>query len=158
MFEGESLRDLTGQRFGRLTVLYRDETVKNRHAHWVCECDCGAVKTIRSDSLLAQKKGQNTRSCGCLARDERAARARSGEFTHRSHGCAPHNSKRPAEYRAWIKARETYDDVTADFVQFYHAIGPKPESPKTKLCRLPDGAFTWKPRQNSTRQQIEIQG
>ena len=40
-----ALIDLTGQKFGRLTVLYRDlkaESLrKDRHAIWKCECECG---------------------------------------------------------------------------------------------------------------------
>ena len=40
--------NLTGQRFGRLTVIKRDEDrvdKRGRHtAMWVCKCECGTVK------------------------------------------------------------------------------------------------------------------
>lgn len=55
------LIDLTGQRFGRLTVLERAEN-KRGHAAWLCRCDCGRSIVVQSDSL----KSGNTRSCGCL--------------------------------------------------------------------------------------------
>lgn len=38
------LIDLTGQRFGRLTVIERAENSPNGAAKWVCRCDCGIVK------------------------------------------------------------------------------------------------------------------
>ncbi len=35
-------KDLTGQKFGRLTVLYRTEN-KSKMTRWVCECECGDI-------------------------------------------------------------------------------------------------------------------
>lgn len=55
------LKDLTGQRFGRLTVLYREGSL-NGHAAWMCECDCGKKKVIRSCDMV---NGKST-SCGCF--------------------------------------------------------------------------------------------
>lgn len=65
--------DLTGQKFGRLTVIGRDierdkELVENGHsgnAHWLCRCDCGNPK-LSSVVGYGLKKG-TTKSCGCLA-------------------------------------------------------------------------------------------
>ena len=54
-------RDLTGQKFGKLTVLYRDFPYKNP-TKWVCECECGNIKSIRGTALT----GHLTSSCGCL--------------------------------------------------------------------------------------------
>lgn len=63
------MKDLTGQRFGRLTVLYMDEdkvTPSGYRVHmWRCICDCGTEKTVRGKSLT----GGVTRSCGCLAKE-----------------------------------------------------------------------------------------
>jgi len=56
-----SLIDLTGQRFGRLTVTTRSPGGV-RHAEWKVTCDCGATKTVRGDHL----RGGRVRSCGCL--------------------------------------------------------------------------------------------
>ena len=33
--------DLTGKRFGRLTVISRAEKDKFGHPRWLCRCDCG---------------------------------------------------------------------------------------------------------------------
>lgn len=56
------LIDLTGQRFGRLTVIERVGTSKNGNALWDCKCDCGNTAVVRGASL----KNGITRSCGCL--------------------------------------------------------------------------------------------
>ena len=54
-------KDLTGQRFGRLTVLQKtDERISNRVV-WLCRCDCGKTVKVTSSHLL---RGQTT-SCGC---------------------------------------------------------------------------------------------
>ena len=55
--------DLTGKKFGRLTVIGRAyPNDKYNHANWLCKCDCGTEKVIKGDSLT---RG-NTKSCGCL--------------------------------------------------------------------------------------------
>lgn len=60
------LIDLTGQRFGRLTVLERDKNVSStKGAYWICQCDCGNKKSISSGSL---RQGL-TKSCGCLNKE-----------------------------------------------------------------------------------------
>ena len=61
--------DLTGQRFGRLTVIRYDHS-EHDGAHWLCKCDCGKEKVAAGYSLRSGK----TRSCGCLNSD--ASRAK----------------------------------------------------------------------------------
>lgn len=54
--------DLTGKRFGKLTVMERDGINKHRQALWKCACSCGNEITVSTSSL----KSGNTKSCGCL--------------------------------------------------------------------------------------------
>ena len=65
--------DLTGHKFGRLTVLWQ---FKGRYHHhdtlWDCKCECGVVTTKRASSL---KRGM-AKSCGCLAKEITSQRAR----------------------------------------------------------------------------------
>ena len=57
------LIDLTGQKFGKLLVISKDITKKtNSGSYWVCKCDCGKIKSIKSSSL---RRGE-IQSCGCL--------------------------------------------------------------------------------------------
>ena len=52
--------DLTGRRFGKLTVL--ELVSKNKHgSHWLCRCDCGNTIVVYKGNL---KRGATT-SCGC---------------------------------------------------------------------------------------------
>lgn len=56
------LIDLTGQKFGRWTVLYQTiPSPKKGVAFWHCVCECGNEKDVRSVSL---RNGDST-SCGC---------------------------------------------------------------------------------------------
>lgn len=55
-------QDLTGQVFGRLTVIRRGDN-KGPNPAWICACQCGKETGLVLGSNL--KKGM-TRSCGCL--------------------------------------------------------------------------------------------
>ena len=58
--------DLTGQKFGRLTVIRKAENPSEAHIKWLCECECGNFITTRGSNL---RRGI-TRSCGCLVSDK----------------------------------------------------------------------------------------
>src|SRR5258707_13672669 len=57
------LRDLVGQRFGKLTVLARAGNGRRGHARWLCECDCNNRTIVRGADL------GRTRSCGCFHKE-----------------------------------------------------------------------------------------
>ena len=52
--------DITGQRFGRLTVIQR-QPADGGSAKWQCLCDCGKTVVVRSYDI---RRGHTT-SCGC---------------------------------------------------------------------------------------------
>lgn len=55
-------KDLTGQKFGMLTVIKRIEN-KNGKVCWLCQCDCGKTKEVKAINLTSK----HTQSCGvCL--------------------------------------------------------------------------------------------
>lgn len=58
--------DLTGQRFGRLTVV-SFAGIKNKGAMWDCVCDCGNHTVVAGSNL--RKKKKPTVSCGCYGRE-----------------------------------------------------------------------------------------
>lgn len=83
------LNDLTGQRFGRLTVLERGEDyiappnfttgIRGRSPRWVCQCDCGNRVSVIAQSLTIGR----TKSCGCLRIEKlRERRRRNHEGTN----------------------------------------------------------------------------
>lgn len=57
--------DLTGQKFGRLTVLARVWRVNTSAAYWLCRCDCGTLRVVYGTNLT---KGLS-KSCGCLQKE-----------------------------------------------------------------------------------------
>lgn len=56
-------KDLSGQRFGKLTVIERaKEKEKNNRVVFKCLCDCGTICYVQSNNL----KNGHTQSCGCI--------------------------------------------------------------------------------------------
>ena len=84
--------DLQGRRFGRLIVLYRDMTghSNDRHTYWVCRCDCGRLKTVRSDGL----RSGLVVSCGCYHAE---VSSKIGSYINLKHGMS--NSRL---YKIWV--------------------------------------------------------
>ena len=64
--------DLTGRRFGRLTVISRAGSDKQGNAMWLCRCDCGTEKVVCGYHL----RSGVIRSCGCLMREAASQRVR----------------------------------------------------------------------------------
>lgn len=87
---------MKGLRFQRLLVVDRSAVkAKSRKIYWVCRCDCGEEKVVRSDHLLSGK----IRSCGCL-RGEISAQQLYGNNLKETHRNARRNEMTP-EYQAW---------------------------------------------------------
>ena len=70
--------NITGQRFGRLTVIERAPSVRPGRSRWLCLCDCGNKKSILLDTLRAGR----ARSCGCLQRESRFKAAGEAAFNN----------------------------------------------------------------------------
>jgi hypothetical protein len=62
------VEDLTGQKFGRWTVISIQRIVKNNHSRvfWLCRCDCGNEKVVAARTL----KSNQSLSCGCLKKEK----------------------------------------------------------------------------------------
>lgn len=59
------LIDLTGQKIGKLTVLEKT-TPRKRHVYWKCQCDCGNIIEVSSESL----RRQSIKDCGCVKKEQ----------------------------------------------------------------------------------------
>lgn len=138
--------DLTGQRFGRLVVLSHSHAERFRTKsgnastiqHWVCECDCGSIKTYRQSNLLHRHANP---SCGCLKDELSRQRVTHGQSRRGSHSKA---------YRTWAnmiqrcanpkgKKNKAYKDIDVDtswvaFENFYRDMGDPP-SPRHSIER-----------------------
>ena len=54
--------DLTGQKFGRLTVIKTVGKTKSGGYRWLCQCDCSHYVSVDGYDL----RTGHTKSCGCL--------------------------------------------------------------------------------------------
>ena|SRR5665647_690274 len=61
------LKDITGQRFGKLVAIKYTGKIKNHSAVWECKCDCGNICEVKANALLSGA----IRSCGCLRSESR---------------------------------------------------------------------------------------
>lgn len=166
------LADLSGRRFGRLTVLGRSDRNDGR---WVARCDCGAETRVPRTRL----ETGGTRSCGCLARDE----AGLAKLTHGASRDVDPARRRLYGIWAAIKRRCTNPRVQEyrlyggrgitvcdrwlrDFAAFEADMGPRP-SPKHTVDRVDvNGPYspencrwaTWKVQQRNRRNNILVDG
>lgn len=60
-----TMHDLTGQKFGMLTVLYATDEKRWGNVVWVCQCDCGNIVKFPANYLKSSKYKHD---CGCVKR------------------------------------------------------------------------------------------
>lgn len=101
------LIDLTGQRFGRLTVLSRNGVAKDGGIIWTCKCGCGQIVSVKSGNL----RSGHSNSCGCLMR-ERISETQSIHL---------HSHKRL--YNVWTSMKERCYNPNSTFFKDYGGRG-----------------------------------
>lgn len=145
-----AMKDIAGQRFGRLFVVERVASTADGRTQWRCRCECGG-ETVQPGVVL--RKGL-VRSCGCLRRE---TTKRMGQATFK-HGHAVletpeyrtlkgaigrcHNPKDRGYHRYGGRGIVVCDEWRHDFAQFLADMGPKP-SPRHSLDRINnDGPYS----------------
>ena len=134
------LVDITGVRFGRITVVERSERKSANHRLWRCRCDCGRETYVQGPML---KTGRTT-SCGCakgrLVSDKVTAHGHA-----RGQGTPEYRSLRSAITRCHNKNAANWnryggrgitvcDEWRRDFSLFLAEVGPRPAG--TTLDRI----------------------
>jgi hypothetical protein len=109
--------DLTGQRFGRLTVLKRIQLQKS--TRWLCQCDCGDTLDVAHGNL----RSGCSQSCGCLRSDLSRARLYS------------HGYRRKPEYAIWIAMRDRCKNKKNAAYAYYGGRG-------IRVCESWDNGFS----------------
>lgn len=107
-----------GKRVGRLTLIEKRRIpLKDGHTQgaWLCHCDCGAEKVIRTYAL-GLKKGK-TQSCGCYQRELTSKRSSSCD------GDSREDSKYFRLYTAWCNMKARCYSKNNDDYQNYGARG-----------------------------------
>ena len=154
-----------GQVYGRLTVVRRAGSDKNKKALWLCQCECGSSVVAIGQSLQTG----NTQSCGCYRREHagKVGEARTHGLTH------------TPEYYAWKAARQRTTNPndkdwgnyggrgiamcdswrrSGGFEKFFAHIGPKP-GPSYSLDRVDNdghyepGNVRWADKATQSRNQ-----
>ena len=125
------LMDLTGQRYGRLTVV--DEapvsiTNGRKSRRWNCVCDCGNTTVVRQGDIRQGK----TVSCGCYHLETISADydTDSPEWTawqNMKRRCDP-NGSRKNEVTWRRKGIKVCDEWLHDFMAFFDHIGKRPSA------------------------------
>lgn len=154
------VKDLTGQRFGRLVIVSFGGINRSGKATWECLCDCGHTLVAISGNL----RSGNTGSCGCAHREG---------LIHRN---TTHGQNRSPEYTAWqrllgrcfCETNSDYDryggrGITVctrwrySFEAFYADMGPKPSGHRISIERLDNdghyepGNCVWATQAQQTR-------
>lgn len=126
------LIDLTGQKFGRLTVIERAEKPCHVHdaaAYWKCRCDCGKEKIVSGKNLMYGK----SLSCGCLSKEV----ARKLHLKHKAHNTSLYNRWTNMKHRCLNPNNTSYkyyggrgitvcEEWRNDFQAFYDYVSKLP--------------------------------
>jgi hypothetical protein len=126
--------DLTGQKFGRLTVIRKAEKKagsESRSAFWQCTCECGNTTVVVAPSL----RSGNTQSCGCWNRDSHTKHGLSATYFNDAYDHAKRRCTKPSH-----KAFKHYGGRGIEFrftnlEQFATELGERP-SPKHSIDRI----------------------
>lgn len=113
------VKDITGQKFGRLTALYKLHNYHKRATYWLCVCDCGNFTEVRGTNL---RYGQ-TKSCGCLNTEICMKHGKSYTRIHRiwagvKNRC--HNTKNKDYQDYGGRGIAVCDEWRNDFMAFYN--------------------------------------
>ena len=130
-------QDLSGQTFGRWTVLNKYKSIKKR-VRWFCQCKCGNKKFVTAACL----KDGRSKSCGCYAKENKYKI----RTTHGMKGSPEYISWQSIKTRCLNKNRKCYknyggrgirvcDRWLNSFENFYKDMGPRP-SPKHSIDRI----------------------
>lgn len=99
------IHDLTGQKFGRLTVIGLDVNQETRKTYWYCQCECGKVVNTRSDRLISGR----VKSCGCYKSEQDAIRIRK-VHKHKMSGTRIYHEWQGMKARCYNKSDPRYLD------------------------------------------------
>lgn len=101
--------DLTGTRYGRLTVKSYAGQASNGHSLWTCICDCGNVTVVSGSNLQCGKQV----SCGCKRRDQVGRLNRT------------HAASKSRLYRIWCNIISRTENPRIKSYRYYGAKGVK---------------------------------
>lgn len=143
-----SFIDLTGHKFGRLTVKGFSHS-KNRKTYWHCQCECKNLIISRGDQI----KSGITKSCGCYMKEvtqqlgylrKKHGHSRSIEYDIWCHIIKRCEDENYCQYHHYGGRGITIcEDWRKDFMSFFNHVGPRP-SQKHSIDRI-DNSLGYQP-------------
>lgn len=112
------MKDITGQRFGRLTAVRFIGRDKNHHSIWLFKCDCGND----FDCLDGRVKTGNTKSCGCLSFESKSSRSRAALKIAQA-ACVTHGHTGTRIYRIYKGMKNRCNNPNAPCYGYYGGKG-----------------------------------
>ena len=100
--------DLSGEKFGRLTVMYRLTDSPDARPRWLCQCECGNGVVVTSRSLKSKVP-----SCGCYTKEMKALQA------------STHGLTNSPLYKVWSDMRERCNNPKDKSYPYYGGRGIK---------------------------------
>lgn len=107
--------DLTGQKYGRLTVIDFAGVGNDGNSLWNCECECGNKKTVRSYHLRSGR----VQSCGCIRKELLTERVKK----HPTKGNLKHGSSHTRLYQIWVNMKTRCFNKKNRAYKWYGALG-----------------------------------
>ena len=99
--------DLTGKKFGKLTVIKKVENNKRQQTRWLCRCECGKETVVDRTNLSINKK--KTYSCGCWRQKQ----------------ITKHNKYRSKIYNAYVAMKQRCYNKNHPAYKYYGERGIK---------------------------------
>lgn len=124
--------ELTGKKFGRLTVIGLAQRTEERRYLWNCLCECGEQKQIDGYSL---RSGRTT-SCGCWKKEATKTHGQRQSLTYNSWSTMKQRCTNPAatDYENYGGKGITIASEWNYFEEFVKDMGERP--PGTTLDRV----------------------
>lgn len=105
-------RDLTGQKYGKLTPLYEAAMLIKKGTYmWHCSCECSGSKLVSVNDLTSG----NVKSCGCLTHLPQKGAIK--------HGFAIKNKNEYPFYQCFIRMHQRCENVKDKAYKYYGAKG-----------------------------------
>lgn len=124
------IKDLTGEHFGRLTVVGLSHRDRWGKTVWTCLCECGTTTKVSPSSL----KCGDTRSCGCLhseiVRSGKCARvthamSNTPEWDAYAHAKARCTNRKHKQWKGYGGRGIKF--LFHGFEDFFKELGPRPD-------------------------------
>lgn len=146
--------DMTGKKYGKLTVLYYVFT-KNRKAFFNCKCECGNICTISGTNLRTGK----TKSCGCLQKLKANEIIKNVNTSGKRGVYIKHGFRYKKIYKHWCKMKSRCYNKNSDNFKYYGGRGITVcEEWKNSFTKFKEWAMQNGYKDNLTLDRIDVNG